>query len=48
MAMRNKNKSTSWKYDGRRGKKMSRRYANILERNNAKKEIEKELENKTQ
>lgn len=39
MSMREKNKATSWKHDGKRGRKKSKRYANILERRKADKEI---------
>ena len=38
MAMRKKSKITSWKYDGRRGRRMSKKLANKDERRNAKKE----------
>lgn len=38
MAMREKSKATSW-YDGRRGRKISKRLANVYERRQAKKEI---------
>ena len=34
-----KSKATSWKYDGKRGRKISHRHANILERREAKTEI---------
>jgi len=30
--MRNKNKATSWKKDGKRGRKISKRLANVIER----------------
>jgi hypothetical protein len=39
MAMREKSKATSWKYDGRRGRKISKKLANTYERRQAKKEI---------
>jgi len=39
MSMRMKNKATSWKYDGKRGRKISHKHANILERREAKTEI---------
>lgn len=38
MSMREKSKATSWKYDGRRGRKMTKKLANKYERRNAKKE----------
>ena len=31
-AMREQNKATGWKRDGRRGRRMSKRMANVLER----------------
>lgn len=43
MGMRDKNKATSWKYDGKRGKKRSHKYANMLERNKAKKDIKNDI-----
>jgi len=39
MAMRKKSKITSWKYDGRRGRRLSKRLANVHERRDARKEI---------
>jgi len=39
MSMRSKSKATRWKYDGRRGRKISKRLANVQERRDARKEI---------
>ena len=39
MSMRMKNKSTSWKYDGKRGRKISHKHANTLERRESVNEI---------
>jgi len=36
--MRKKSKITSWKQDGRRGRKITKRLANVYERRNSKKE----------
>ena len=44
MSMRSKSKATSWKYDGRRGRKISKRLANVQERRDARKEILVNLE----
>ena len=43
MSMRMKNKSTSWKYDGKRGRKISHKHANTLERREAVNEIKSYL-----
>jgi len=43
MSMRSKSKATSWKYDGRRGKKVSKRLANVYERRESKKIIREQL-----
>lgn len=37
MAMRAKNKATAWKKDGRKGRKISKRLANVLERRESSK-----------
>lgn len=39
MSLRRKSKATAWKYDGRRGRKKSKRLANVYERREAKREI---------
>jgi hypothetical protein len=33
--MRSKNKATKWIYDGKRGRRMSKRMANVIERRKA-------------
>lgn len=43
MAMREKSKATSWKYDGRRGRKISKKLANTYERRESKDIVNKEL-----
>ena len=40
MAMRTKNKATAWKRDGKRGRRISKRMANVLERRRSR-ELEK-------
>ena len=43
MAMRKKSKATSWKYDGRRGKRLAKKLANTYERRESKDIVNKEL-----
>lgn len=43
MAMRKKFKATSWKYDGRRGKRLAKKLANTYERRESKDVINREL-----
>ena len=43
MAMRKKSKATSWKYDGRRGKRLAKKLANTYERRESKDVINREL-----
>ena len=40
MSMRSKSKATSWKYDGVRGKKYNKKYANTYQRRENKRMIE--------
>lgn len=46
MSMRSKSKATSWEYDGRKGKKYSKKQANKYERREIKKLIEEYINNK--
>ena len=41
MPMRQRNKATAWKRDGLRGRRISKRLANVIERRKAK-ELEKQ------
>jgi len=43
MAMRKKSKATSWKYDGRHGKRLAKKLANTYERRESKDVINREL-----
>lgn len=43
MSMRKKSKATSWKYDGRRGKKVSKKLANAQERREVRRVIRETL-----
>lgn len=44
MAMRDKNKATAWKKDGTRGRRLSKRLANVIERRQARHEERKAKE----
>lgn len=41
--MRNNSKATSWKYDGVRGKRYNKKYANTYERRENKRIIEEDV-----
>ena len=43
MSMRNNSKATSWRYDGVKGKRYNKQYANTYERRQGKQIIEEEI-----